>query len=183
MLYDFSNIKKRGEEIEEWLKKEFSGLRTGVASPAILDSVFVDSYGSREPIRHVAAINIEDVRTLRIKPWDANLIKEIEKAIINSNLGVAPIADSEGIRISFPEPTGERRLELVKMVSSKLEEARVSVKKERDEVWHDIQEKERKGEISEDDKFRLKDELQKIVDELNRKLEGLASQKEKEIKG
>lgn len=183
MAYDFSNLKKRKVEIEEWLRKEFSGLRTGRATPAILDSIFVESYGSRQPIKHVAAISVEDARTIMIKPWDQSLMQAIEGAISSSNLGINPATSNDGIRISFPELTSERRDALTKIIKTKLEEARISLKKERDEVWNKIQKDEKEGEISEDDKFRLKDELQKIIDEGNRSLEEMVSKKELEIKG
>ncbi|MCR4284130.1 MAG: ribosome recycling factor [Parcubacteria group bacterium] len=183
MAYDFSNIKKRKTEIEEWLGREFSGLRTGRATPAILDSIFVESYGSRQPIKHIAAITVEDAKTIVIKPWDQSLMQAIESAISSSNLGINPSTSNVGIRISFPELTSERRETLNKIIKAKLEEARISLKKERDEVWNKIQKDEKDGNISEDDKFRLKDELQKIIDEGNKVLEEMSLKKEVEIKG
>jgi len=183
MAYDFSNLKKRKEEIEEWLGREFSGLRTGRATPAILDSIFVESYGAKQPIKHVAAISVEDAKTIMIKPWDQSLVQAIEGAISSSNLGLNPSTSNDGIRISFPELTSDRRDALNKIIKAKLEEARISLKKERDEAWSKIQKDEKDGEISEDDKFRLKDELQKIIDEGNKMLEEMASKKELEIKG
>lgn len=182
MAYDFSNIKKRKGEIEEWFKGELSGLRTGRATPAILDSIFVESYGSRQPIKHIAAISVEDAKTILIKPWDQNSIQAIESAIASSNLGISPSTSGDGIRISFPELTSERRDALIKIINSKLEEARVSLKKERDEAWSKLQKEEKDGEISEDDKFRLKDELQKIIDDGNKSFEAIALKKESEIK-
>ncbi|PIR58004.1 MAG: ribosome recycling factor [Parcubacteria group bacterium CG10_big_fil_rev_8_21_14_0_10_38_31] len=183
MAYDFSNLKKRKGEIEEWLGREFSGLRTGRATPAILDSIFVESYGSRQPIKHIAAISVEDAKTIMIKPWDQSLTQAIEGAISSSGLGINPSTSNDGIRISFPELTSERREMLNKIIKTNLEEARISLKKERDEVWSKIQKDEKEGEISEDDKFRLKDELQKIIDEGNKALEDMVSKKELEIKG
>jgi len=183
MAYDFSNLKKRKVEIEEWLKKEFSGLRAGRATPAILDDIYVESYGAKQPIKHIAAISVEDAKTIMIKPWDQELIQAIEGAISSSGLGINPSTSSDGIRISFPELTSERREALIKIIRAKLEEARISLKKERDEAWSRVQKDEREGNISEDDKFRLKDELQKIIDEGNKTLEEIVSKKEIEIKG
>lgn len=183
MSYDFSGFKKRGEEVEEWLRGEFAHLQTGRATPALLDSVMVEAYGENQPLKNVASISVEDARTLRIKPWDKTLIKEIEKAISSSSLGVNPIADGEGVRLPFPELTEERREHFVKILHSKLEEARVSLRQERDSVWHDIGEKEKSKEISEDDKFRFKDELEKLVDEANKRLGEFSLGKEKEIRG
>ncbi len=183
MAYDFSNLKKREGEIEEWLRKEFSGLRTGRATPAILDSIFVESYGAKQPIKHVAAISVEDAKTILIVPWDKELIQAIEGAISSSGLGINPATSNDGIRISFPELTSERREAINKIIKAKLEEARISLRKERDEAWNNIQKDEKEGEISEDDKFRLKDELQKIIDEGNKALEDMSFNKEAEIKG
>ncbi|NOY35746.1 MAG: ribosome recycling factor [bacterium] len=181
-MYDFSKIKNRGEEIKEWLKKEYSVLRTGMATPALVENLPVDSYGVKTPLKHIAAISVEDARTIRISPWDASSLKDIEKAIAVSNLGVQPIADKETIRVALPELTEERRKSLVKILNEKLEEAKISLRQERDEIWKDIQEKERAGEITEDDKYRFKDDLQEIVDGIVKDLEAAAKRKEEEIK-
>jgi len=181
-MYDFSRIKNRGEEIKEWLKKEYSALRTGRATPALVENLPVDSYGVRTPLRHLAAISVEDARTIRISPWDTSSLKDIEKAIAVSNLGVQPVADKETIRVVLPELTEERRKSLVKILNEKLEEAKISLRQERDEVWKDIQEKERAGEITKDDKYRFKDDLQDIVDGITKDLETTANRKGEEIK-
>lgn len=181
MPYDFSEIEKRFAENAEWLAREYRALRTGRASPAILDSVMVSAYDSLSPLKQVANIATEDARTLRVSAWDSSLLKEVERAITAANLGVGVIADSAGVRVTFPELTGERRQELIKAAKGKLEEARAGVRVARDEVWKDIQEQEREGTITEDDKFRLKDELQKRVDAANDKLEQAFKHKETEM--
>lgn len=181
MAYDFSNMKNESEEIKEWLKKETSSLRTGRATPALVENIMIDSYGTRVPLKHVASIAVEDARTIRITPWDAGVLKNIEHSISTSNLGIQPIADKQSIRIALPELTEERRKSLIKLLNEKLEEARVSLKLKREEEWKDIQDKERNGEISEDDKFRYKEELQKIIDKVSAGLEEIAKNKEKEI--
>lgn len=163
------------------MKKETSSLRTGRATPALVENIMVDSYGTRVPLKHVASIAAEDARTIRITPWDTGVLKNIEYSISASNLGIQPIADNQSIRISLPELTEERRKSLIKLLNEKLEEARVSLKLKREEEWKDIQEKERAGEISEDDKFRYKEELQKIIDKVSTDLEEIAKNKEKEI--
>lgn len=181
MPYDFSAIEKKFADTAEWLAREYRGLRTGRATPAILDSVMVSAYGSLSPLKQVANVATEDARTLRISAWDSSLVKEVEKAITAANLGVGVIADGQGVRVTFPELTGERRQELIKVAKGKLEEARAGVRVARDEVWKDIQEQEREGTITEDDKFRLKDELQKKVDAANEKLEQTFKHKESEM--
>ena len=133
------------------------------------------------PISQVASLSTEDARTLRITPWDASQVKEIERAITLANLGVSSAVDDKGLRVFFPELTSERREQLLKISKQKLEEARVALRGERDKVWSDIQAKEKDGKLSEDEKFRAKDEMQKLVDEGNKKLEELAERKEKEI--
>lgn len=182
MNYDFSKTKNRAEEIKDWLKKEVSSLRTGRATPALVENLLVSSYGALVPIKNIASISVEDPKTILITPWDSTMIKSIESAISSSSMGIQPVADKQSVRVVLPELTEERRKSLVKILHEKLEEARVSLKLERDESWKDIQEKERKKEISEDDKFHFKDELQKMVDLASKDFEEIAKRKEEEIK-
>jgi len=182
MNYDFTQFKSEMKNIEDWLGKEYMSLHTGRATPAVLDKVSVESYGSRQPVSHVASISVSDARTLIITPWDKEIAKEIEKAIMSSDLGLSVSAGDEGIRVSFPELTSERRDALIKVVKAKLEDARVAVRGKRESAWHNIQEKEKNGEISEDEKFRLKEELQALVDSANKRLDEIANIKEKDIK-
>ncbi len=181
MTYDFSDLKKEIEQAREWLAKEFSGVRTGRATPTLLDNITIDSYGSKSQISHVAGVTTEDARTLRIAPWDKGQIKEIEKAITAANLGVSVSTDDAGLRVSFPELTGERRAMLMKVVGEKIEKAKVSMRGEREKTWNDIQDKCKEGEISEDEKFRDKEELQKLVDKGIQVLEEMEERKNKEI--
>lgn len=181
MKYDFSQTKIKFKEIEEWLKNEYRGVRTGRATPFLLDGVQVKSYGRKLPLKQVASIMIGDVRTLRVTPWDKSQMKEIEEAITAANLGVSVGSDQTGIRVIFPDLTAESRMRLVKVVREKFEEARVSIRQARDKVWNTVQEAEREGTLTEDDKFRAKDELQKIVGEGNRALEEVVVKKEAEL--
>ena len=181
MAYDFSILKAKISDIEKWLKKEFFSIRTGRATPSILDSIRVDSYGAKLPIVQVANVGVEDNRTLRIVPYDASVGKEIEKAIVASNLGLSVSSDDRGVRVSFPELTSENRSALAKVVKEKLEQARISLRGERDNMWSDIQKQEKEGGMAEDDKFRYKEEMQKLIDEGNSNLELLVDKKEREI--
>jgi ribosome recycling factor len=183
MSYNFSNFKTRAGEVADWLSKEYSSIRTGKASPLILDNVFADSYGTKTPIKHIAAITVEDAKTLRVTPWDRANVKAVESAIAAANLGLSTAPDSTGIRVIFPELTSERRQQFIKIIKDKMEDARISLRKEREKAWNEIQDKEKDGEMSEDEKFGGKDELQKLVDEWNGKLEDIAAKKEKEIAG
>ncbi|OHA84252.1 MAG: ribosome recycling factor [Candidatus Yonathbacteria bacterium RIFOXYC1_FULL_52_10] len=183
MQYNFAPFKKKVADTTEWLSNELSGIHTGRATPAILDHVSIESYGSRMAVPHVAGITIEDARTLRVSPWDKAQVKDIEKAVYDANLGLSVSVDSDGLRIIFPELTTERRTQFVKIVRAKLEDSRIALRTEREKISSDITEQEREGNMSEDEKFRAKDELQKLVDEGNAKLEAVADKKETEIMG
>ncbi len=177
MAYNFSPLKQSFSEIEEWLKKEFSQISTGRANPALLDSVSVESYGSYQPVKNIASITVEEARTLRITPWDKSVIKAIETAIRDSGLPLSITSDGTGIRASVPQLTAESKLVLVKLCKEKLEEARVKVRLERQSTDKDIAEVEK----AEDDAFRAKEDLQKLVEEINSNLETLFLKKETDI--
>lgn len=181
MAYDFKPFDARIKEITEHLSKELSGIRTGRASVAILDHVQVESYGTMMPVNQVANISIEAPTILRVAPWDMSQIKEIEKAITDANLGVSTGSDDRGVRVFFPEPTGERRVQLVKLAKEKVEEIRAELRRAREEVWSEIQEQEKEGILTEDEKFRGKDDMQKRVDAANQAFEAAFERKEKEI--
>ena len=181
MLYDFKTFEAKITGAKEWLAKEYRGLRTGRASPAVLDGVSVSAYGSMTLLKQVAAIGVEDARTLRIQPYDAGILKDIERAVSAADLGLGSSSDGAVLRVTFPELSAERREQLVKVAKGKLEEARTTVRLARDEAWKDIKEKERAGEITEDDKFNHKEEMQKKVDKANEELEKAFEAKEKEM--
>lgn len=181
MPYDFKTVDAKLAGAKEWLAREYKGLRTGRAAPSILDGVSVSAYGSMMPLKQVGNVSIEDARTLRVSAYDASLLKDIERAISAANLGVGTNADGTTVRVTFPELTSERREQLVKFAKQKLEEARTTVRLARDESWKEIQEKERASEITEDDKFSLKEELQKRVDKTNEDLQAAFEAKETEM--
>ena len=181
MAYNFTQFKQKSGEVAEWLAREFSTIRTGRASPAILDGVLVEAYGSQMPINQLATVTTEDARMIRISPWDNTQTKAIEKAIIASGLGLSAVVDGSGLRIMFPELTSDRRVALMKIAKQKLEDAKTTLRGEREKTIREIETQEKDGEISEDDKFRLKTELQKLVDEAGVKLVELFDKKEKEI--
>jgi ribosome recycling factor len=183
MAYDFNNFKKQLASTEEWLKKEFQQIRTGQASPAVLDGVKVDVYGAQMGLKEVASVMIEGARTLRVAPWDKGQIKEIEKAIAISNLGLSVVVDDQGLRVNFPELTSDRRMQIAKAAKEKLEEAKKQVRSHRDATIKDLDAKEKAGGYTKDDIFRLKKDTQKFVDDSNKKLEGEFAKKEKEIVG
>lgn len=176
-----NEFEQRLKEISDWLGSEYASIRTGQATPALLDGVKVESYGSMMQINQVGSVGVEDARTLRVSPWDASVIKALETAIRDADLGVSVATDSSGLRVIFPELTGERRAQLLKLAKSKLEDARVSVRAARDEIMKEIDKQEKDGELSEDEKFAQKENIQKLVDAANRNLEAVYDKKEAEI--
>ena len=177
MAYNFQPFKLSSEATLNWLQKEYASLRTGRATPTVLDSVSVDVYGSKMSINQVASVLGEGARSLRITPWDKTVTKAIDSAIRESNLGLSVSVDDAGLRVSFPELTAESRTMLMKVAKQKLEEARIRLRSERQKVLSDLD----KGDMPEDEQTRTKNELQKLVDETNKKFDELASKKEKEI--
>lgn len=176
-----SNVSAKLKEIGEWLQNEYAGIRTGQANPALLDGVKVESYGSFVKLNQVGSVNIEDARTLRISVWDKGAISAIEKAIRDSDLGVSTVTDSSGIRVIFPELTSERRVQLLKLAKSKLEDARISVRAIRDESMKQIDKQQKDGEISEDERYAQKEKVQNQVDATNQQLEAFYLHKETEL--
>lgn len=176
------NAKPELDKIVTFFEKEVSKIRTGRASPSLVEDVKVNYLGQELPLKQLASITVGDPRQIVIQPWDASSTEAVTQAILKANLGVNPIADNQVIRISLPSLTQEYREELVTLLNRKKEESRVTIRKWRDEVWGDIQEKVRSGELREDDKFRGKDQLQKIVDEYYAKLDAICARKEQEIR-
>lgn len=165
------------------MKKEYQGIRTGMASPQLLDGVQVESYGQRMPLNQVGSVSIADPRSLLVTPWDASQVKAVEKAITVADLGVSLKTDEKGVRVFFPELTSERREILLKLAKEKMEQAKITLRGVRDEVVKDIDAKEKEGGMGEDDKFRFKAEMQKLVDAGNAAMEAVFAKKEKEITG
>ena len=177
MSFNITNLDNSLKEVSDWLSKEYSHVHTGRATPIILDSIMVEAYGSLQPIKNVGSVNVEDARTLRISIWDKTLIKEVEKAIAAANLGLSTAPDGEGMRIIFPVLTTENRTRLVKALKDKLEDARISARKERENALDEL----KLAELPEDDEHRAKDEIQKRMDSVNAKLESIFESKESEV--
>lgn len=179
--YDFKKLDTDIKETEEWLVREMSTVRTGRATPAILDTIKPEIYGSRTPIHQVAAVTIEDARTLRIVPWDKSVTKIIEGAIQNADLGVGVGSDDQGLRVHFPELTAERRTMLLKVANDKLEQARITLRGHRADAIKALDAAEKEGGMSKDELTRFKDEVQKKIDAGNAALEAIGKKKEQEI--
>ncbi len=181
MAYDFSKLTGAIKETEEWLSREFSTIRTGRASVALLDSIKPEVYGARTPLMQVGSVTVEDARTIRIVPWDKTNGKAIEKAIAEADLGISVVTDDGGLRVLFPELTAERRALLGKLAGERCEQARVTLRGHRTDALKALEASEKEGGMGEDELKRLKDEVQKMIDAGQKSLEALLVKKQTEI--
>ena len=163
------------------LEKELAAIRAGRANPAVLDKITVDYYGTATPIQQVAAVAVAEARVLTISPWDASLVRAIEKAILTSDLGINPSNDGRVIRLVFPAPTQERRKQLTKDVSKLGEEAKVAVRNVRRDAMDKFKAMKKAGELTEDDQKNLETELQKITDKFIKEIDKICESKNQEI--
>jgi len=174
-MYNTQEFKNELQKIEVWLSKEYSQVQIGRATPMVLDSISIENYGSYTPIKNIASISVEDSKTLRIAPWDKNQVRLIEGAINEADLGLSVLSDADGVRVIFPMLTTESRSKLVKILKEKLEDARISVRKERQAEIDKLE------GLTEDEIKRAKEEIQKAVDEVNSNLENIFSKKEGDL--
>lgn len=165
----------------EHFKNEIATLRTGRATPALVEHVLVDYYGTKTPLKQIASITVPEPRSLMIQAWDRGALVYIESALREANLGVSPVNDGAVIRINLPPLTEERRKDLVKALGHKAEEARIAVRNVREEILKEIATAEKDGHIGEDDRFKGKEAVQKLVDRHNQLIEELKDKKEKEV--
>lgn len=165
----------------EFLKQELSQLRTGRATPALVENITVDAYGAPMAVKGVASISVTDAKSLAIEPWDKSLMKAIEEGIRNSGLGINPVNDGKMIRIVMPPMTEENRRSLVKIVGQKEEEARIRIRQTREEIRSYIIKAEEDGEMPEDQKFKDLEEVDALCKEFNDKVKEVTQEKEQEI--
>ena len=182
LITDFlSEAQARMKKSVDATRAEFSTVRTGRASPHLLDRIDVDYYGAVTPLKQLAQVSATEARLLTITPYDKNSIKTIEKSILESDVGLTPSNDGQVIRLSIPELTEERRRELVKVVHNIAEQGRVAVRNVRRDVMHDLRELKGEGDVGEDEERRAESELQKLTDARIGELEALLKGKEEEI--
>lgn len=174
-------FKSELKKTEESLKTELSSLRIGRATPALVENILVDCYGSKVPVKQMASISAPEPRTLIVEPWDKNILPNLEKAILASDLNLSPVVDKNLIRINIPPLTEERRHAMLKVLTSKLEETKVKYRVSRDKTIKEINELFDAKKITEDEKFKMKEQAQQIIDDANKNLEDVAKTKEKEI--
>ncbi len=177
-------IQAKQEEFNKaisFFRKEIASLRTGRANPGILEGIQVEAYGVKTPLNGLAAINVPDGQSIVISPWDKNVFKDIEKAVIGADLGVGVVNEGDKIRLTIPKMTEENRKELVKKLNGQMETVRISIRRIRDEIKETIEEAEKNKEITEDDKFKFIKELDEEVSQKNDELKEIRDKKEKEI--
>lgn len=177
----FEQMKEKMEKSLAALDREYSGLRAGRASAAVLDKIVVDYYGVPTPVQQMAAVSVQEGRILIIQPWDASTIKPIEKAIQASDIGINPMNDGRVIRLTFPPLTEERRKELSKNVKAMGEECKVKMRNIRRDAIDQIKALKKSSEITEDDQKNAETKIQKITDDFVKKTEDASAAKEKEI--
>jgi ribosome recycling factor len=165
----------------EATRSKFGSVRTGRASPALLDRIVVDYYGAMTPLKQLATVSAPEARLLTVQPYDKNSVKGIERAILESDIGLTPNNDGQIIRLQIPELTEERRKELVKVVRSLAEEGKVAIRNIRRDTMHDLRELRDSGEAGSDDEHRAEEALQKLTDEKTKELDALLKSKEDEI--
>lgn len=185
---NFTSLKDVLRDAEDKMKKsadvlshEFSTVRTGRATPALVDGIKVDYFGTPTPIKSLAAISTPDAKLIVIQPWDASASGEIEKAILRSELGITPVNDGKVIRLQIPDLSKERRLELAKIVKKMAEDDRISIRNVRHAALEHVKKLEKDKLITEDDKFTGHDDIQKLTDKYIAKVDELLAAKEKEI--
>ena len=178
---DLSDIERRMDGALEALNREFGGLRTGRASPALLNPLTVDAYGSQMPLNQVGTVNAPEARLLTVQVWDLQLVKAVEKSVVESNLGLNPQTEGNLIRISIPDLSEERRVELKKIAGKYAEQGKIAIRNVRRDGMDTLKQMERDGEISQDDQKSQADEIQKLTDEHITLIDELLAAKEAEI--
>ncbi len=166
---------------EEAMKHDFTGIRTGKASTALVEGIQVEYYGSMSRLKDIAGLSTPDPRTVAIQPWDKSALAAIEKAIINSQLGISPVNDGKIIRLPIPPLTEERRSQLAKQVKSRCEEAKVSIRNIRRDGNEAVKKAEKDSEITEDERKSMLEDIQKLTDDYIKQLDAIAADKEKDL--
>ena len=174
------DLKPELEKTTLHLKEDLMKIKTSRATPAMVEDIEIECYNQKFPLKQVASINVPQPRILIIQPWDKSILQDIERGIRNKS-GFSPIVDGDTVRINIPTLNEEQRKEYCKIIADKSEEARISVRLHREKIWKQVQEMEKNGELREDDKFRAKDDLQKVIDDCNEKIDNMKKNKESEV--
>ena len=178
VLKETENLMKKSLEAT---KREFLEVRTGRAHPSMVEGIMVEYYGTPTPLKQIASVTVPDARMIIIQPWDPSSIEAIQKAILNSNLGFNPIVDGKILKVPVPPLSEERRQELIKIVKKMLEEGKISIRTVRREAIEKVRRLEKEKKISEDERFRLEEEIQKLTDKYTQEIEKVFEEKKKQL--
>jgi len=181
MSTDFKDVEAKMSKCVDATRAEFSSIRTGRATPALLDRLHVEAYGNSVPLKQVAGVSVPDSRTLVISAYDKGVVPDIRKAIEKSDLGLTPNVDGQSIRLSVPPLNEERRKDLVKIIKKKAEDGKIAVRNVRHKAHDDLKTQLKNGEITEDANKRSQDTLQKLTDRFTKEIDALVASKEKEV--
>ncbi|HEY1074209.1 MAG TPA: ribosome recycling factor [Patescibacteria group bacterium] len=177
-----SDMKKKMQDVMEHVNHEFSTIRTGRANASLVDTLPVQYYGNTTPLKNMASISVPEPTMILIQPWDRQSIGDIELAIRNSDLGLSPVNEGSQIRLVLPALTEDRRNQLVKTISQKAEAGKIALRNVRKDAWDEVQKQVKSGELTEDDRYRYEEDLNKAIDTFNKQVDDLVEAKERELK-
>jgi len=181
LFFMTSEYKQECAKALEFLRQDISSLRTGRATPAIVEDIQIEAYGMKQPLKALASISVLDAKTLAIEPWDKSIVQAVDTGLRMSDLGINPVNDGKMIRLPLPELSSERRQELIKVLHTKLENARIALRKIREEARDMVDTQEEDGTISEDQKYKFHEEIEKLTKEANEQVKMIGEEKEAEI--
>lgn len=177
-----NQLRPKMDEVITKLKEDLQTVRTGKASAGLVDNIVVSYYGTQTPLKQMAQVSTPDANLITIQPWDANSLGDIENALRNADLGFGITNDGRVVRISLPPMTEERRMDFIKLIHQKAEAVRIVLRNLREESWREIQRLEKDGSLTEDDRYQGEKDLNKLIEEANKKIQDLIEAKEKELK-
>lgn len=177
-----AKLKQEMTDVVAHVREEFAGIRTGRAQASLVDTLMVQYYGTNTPLKQMASVTVPEPTVIVIQPWDRQAIGDIEQAIRTSSLGLSPINEGTQIRLVLPPLTAERRDQLIKTIHQKAEAGKVALRNVRKETWDAIQKQVKNGELTEDDRYRYEQDLNKSIDAFNKEIDDLINQKEQELK-
>ncbi len=173
--------KENFDKVVDHVAQDISSLRTGRATPALVEDVIIEAYGQKQPLKSLASITSQDAKTLIVDVWDKSVMQAVENGIRQSDVGINPVNDGKSIRLPLPELNAERRADLIKLLYKKLEDGKIAIRKVREDIRNEIEKAEKDKSVTEDEKFMLQDALDDLVKEYNVKIKELGEKKEKDI--
>lgn len=182
MADTMTRMKQQMDEVLQHVKDELATIRTGRANASLVDTIMVSYYGSTVPLKQMASVTVPDPTSIVITPWDRQSLGDVEQAVRASDLGLSPVNEGTQIRLVLPPLTEERREQLIKSVQQKAEAGKVALRNVRKDTWDNVQKQVKAGELTEDDRYRYEDDLNKTIDQFNHQIDALTADKEKDLK-